>query len=170
MLQVPFRFSPPFPLQSTLITSPLPHQFFGHSVLSLQNVAIDSRENSTIVHVTLRQSKTNIFSAGVTIHLGPTGDALCPISALLAYFAHCTPTPGLLFLLDSGCPLSRQVLIAAVRQTLETVGLEVASFNAHSFRIRAATAAAEADCLIPSSKQLERWRSSAFTCYLHPPV
>ena len=66
--------------------------------------------------------------------------------------------------------LSWQVLVAAVRQTLETSGLEVASFNGHSFRIGAATAAAEAGLLDSTIQQLGRWWPSAFTCYLRPPV
>ena len=141
-----------------------------HAVLSLQDIAVDSQENPTIVHVTLLQSKTDIFSAGVTIHLGRTGDTLCPVSALLAYLACRTPTPGPLFLLNLGCPLSRQVLVAAVRQTLETSGLEVASFNGHSFQIWAATAAAKAGLPDSTIQQLGRWQSSAFTRYLRPPV
>ena len=77
------------------------------SMLSLRDVSIDSQSCPSVVHMTLRQSKTDIFGAGVTIHLGRTGDTLCPVSALLEYLARRPSTPGPLFLLQSGEPLQR---------------------------------------------------------------
>ena len=140
------------------------------SVLCLQDVAIDNRDNPSILYVSLRHSKTNIFGAGITIHLGRTGDILCPVSALLAYLACRPPTPGPLFLLQSGKPLSHQLLVSKVRHTLESAGLDVAQYNGHSFRIGAATSAAEAGLNDSTIRQLGRWKSSAFTRYLCPPV
>ncbi len=58
-----------------------------------------------VVFISLRQSKTDVFWSGVTVHLGRTGDILCPVSALLSYLAVRPPTPGPLFLLRSGNPL-----------------------------------------------------------------
>lgn len=140
------------------------------AVLSRDDVAIDSRDNPTIVHLTLRHSKTDIFGVGVTIHLGRTGQLLCPVSALLAYLARRPPVPGPLFLLQSGQPLSRQRLVAAVRDTLTAAGMEVSRFNGHSFRIGAATSAAQAGLADSTIQQLGRWRSAAFNRYLRPPV
>ena len=140
------------------------------AVLSREDIAIDSRENPTIVHLTLRHSKTDIFSVGVTIHLGRTGHLLCPVSSLLAYMARRPPVPGPLFLLQSGQPLSRQRLVSAVRDTLAAAGMEVSRFNGHSFRVGAATTAAQAGIADSSIQQLGRWKSAAFTRYLRPPV
>ena len=72
------------------------------SMLSLSDVVTDSRSNPSVVFVNLRQSKTDIFGSGVTLHLGHTGATLCPVSALLAYLAVRSSTPGPLFLLKSG--------------------------------------------------------------------
>ena len=44
------------------------------------------------------QSKTNPFGAGVTLYLGRTGDALCPVTSVLVYLALRQTTPGLLFI------------------------------------------------------------------------
>ena len=63
----------------------------------LQDVAIDNRDNPSVLYVSLRHSKTDIFGAGVTIYLGWTSDILCPVSALLAYLVRHPPTPGPLF-------------------------------------------------------------------------
>ena len=82
----------------------------------------------------------DIFGVGVTIHLGRTGDILCPVSALLAYLALRLDTPGPLFLLQSDQLLSREFLVTAIRWTLLSCGLEDPLFNGHSFRIRTATA------------------------------
>ena len=119
---------------------------------------------------TWHQSKTDVFGVGVTIHFGHTGDSLCPVSSLLAYLARQPPSPGLLFLLRSGQPLSKQILVSTVRDALGSAGVDVGRFNGHSFRIGAATVAAQAGLLDSTIQQLGRWRSSAFTRYLRPPV
>ena len=145
-------------------------QCYTRSVLSLEDVAINSREDPTVVHLTLQQSKTDVFGAGATIHLGRTGNHLCPVSAILAYLARRPPTFGPLFLLHSGHPLSRRMLVSTVRATLSSAGVEVGHINGHSFRIGAATAAAQAGLSDSTIQQLGRRKSSAFTRYLRPTV
>ena len=140
------------------------------SVLSLCDVSIDSRENPSVVHLKLRQSKTDVFGVGVMIHLGRTGDTVCPVAALLAYLAIRPSTPGPLFLLESGSPLSREALVASVCHTLSTAGLDVSGFNGHSFRIGAATTASLAGIPDSTIKALGWWKSGAFNRYLQPPV
>ena len=140
------------------------------SMLSLCDAAINDRSNPTIVHLTLRCSKTDVFGAGVTLHLGRTGDVICPVSALLSYLANRPPTPGPLFLLKSGNPLSRSFLVSSIRNALSTFDIDVSCYNGHSFRIGAATAAAQANIPDSTIKSLGRWRSSVFTRYLQPPV
>ena len=105
------------------------------SMLSLSDVMIDSRSTPSVVQLTLRQSKTDAFGAGVLIYLGRTGNTLCPVSALLAYLAMHPPTPEPLFLLKSSDPLSREALGSAVRLTLSSAGLDICLFNGHSFQI-----------------------------------
>ena len=99
------------------------------SMLSLQDVALDNRLDPTTVHLSLRRSKTDVFVTGVTIHLGQTGDILCPVCALLAYLACRPSTPGPLFLLQSRQPLSRNALVTEVCQTLASSGMDVSRLN-----------------------------------------
>lgn len=139
-------------------------------MLSKSDIQIDSRENPTMLRVTLRRSKTDIFGLGVSIHVGKTGSYVCPVSAVLAYMAMRPPTPGPLFLLESGVPLSRPFLVNRIREALSATGYDVSLFNGHSFRIGAATTAAQAGLADSSIQLLGRWKSSAFTRYLHPPV
>ena len=143
---------------------------YAPSMLSLGDIQIDNRDNPTIIHLTLRHSKTDIFGAGVVIHLGRTHDTLCPVSALLSYLAIRPPTPGPLFLLELGAPLSRITLVTSICQALASTGLDVSRFSGHSFRIGAATAASQAGLSDSTIKALGRWKSGAFNRYLKPPV
>jgi hypothetical protein len=139
-------------------------------MLSLSDVSIDNKDNPSIIYINLRSSKTDAFGEGVTIHLGRTSDILCPVSALLAYLAIRPPSPGPLFVLSSGKPLSHGVLVDSVRQALSPVMRDVTLFNGHSFRIGAATTAALAGIPDSTIMKLGRWKSSAFLRYLRPPV
>ena len=139
-------------------------------MLSVSDIQVDSRSNPTMLRVTLRRSKTDVFGLGVNIHVGKTGSIVCPVSAVLAYIAIRPSTPGPLFLLESGAPLSRQVLVNRVREAWSTAGFNVSLFNGHSFRIGAATTAAQAGLSDSNIQLLGRWRSSAFIRYLPSPT
>ena len=76
-----------FTLTSTTAFNPTCH-------LSVQDVAIDSHSNPTLVQLHLKQSKTDQFRQGAFIYLSRTGTDLCPVSALLAYLAIRGDAPG----------------------------------------------------------------------------
>ena len=67
-------------------------------MLIIDDVAIDSHEAPSHMTICLNRSKTDPFGAGFTLHLGRTGDDLCPIAAMLGYLARRPPGPSL-----SGC-------------------------------------------------------------------
>ena len=101
-------------------------------MLSNKDIAVDSHINPTMIRITLRQSKTDVFGAGVEIYLGRTNSIVCPVKALLAYLALRPPTPSPLFILQSGVSLSREVLVASIREVLISFGLQdVSQFNGH---------------------------------------
>ena len=101
------------------------------------------------------------------LHLGSIEDnILCPVSALLAYLTVRPPTPGPLFLLNSDNPLSRDTLVAIIRHTLSSAGLEVSQFNGHSFRIDAVTAASQGGIPDSTIESLGRWKSCVFPRHL----
>ena len=138
-------------------------------MLSLEDIAIDSWDDPTIVHLMLRHSKSDIFGVGVTIHLGRTGTccALC-LPSMLTWPAGLQPLVHYSY--SSQDSLSANRLISTVRNTLGLAGVDVGRFNSHSFRIGAATAAAQAGLPDSTIQQLGRWRSAAFMRYLRPPV
>ena len=139
-------------------------------MLSPADIRLDNRLSPSCISVTLRRSKTDSVGRGVTIFLGKTDNILCPVSAVLSYLAIRPQTIGPLFLLDGGTPLSRRFLVTSIRAALTSSGLDISRYNGHSFRIGAATAAAEAGLPDSMIQILGRWRSSAFLRYLRVPA
>ena len=131
--------------------------------LQVSDVSIDSRDNPQVLTIFLRKSKTDQFGQGSQIHLGRTGDVLCPVSANLAVRPN---TPGPLFIFENGSPLSRRQLVNSLRTALREAGVDASHFAGHSFRIRAATSAARAGINDSTIKTLGRWKSEAFHTYI----
>ena len=138
--------------------------------LSVADISIDSRDSPTVVIVRIKASKTDPYRTGVDIHLGKTGKDLCPVAAVLSYINLRGLSPGPLFILSNGHPLSRETLVQELREALSAAGFDPSLYSGHSFRIGAATTAAAAgigDALI---KALGRWRSSAYSVYIKMPT
>ena len=93
-------------------------------MLSPTDMTVDSRDSPSMVSIHLRQSKNDPFGEGVTIHLGRTGQVICPVTAILAYMAKRGVAPGPLFLFQDGSPLSKQRLVHCLRQALAPHGLD----------------------------------------------
>ena len=93
------------------------------------------------------------------MHLGATGQHLCPVAALLGYLAIQPPVVGPLFLFHDGTTLSKPRLIASLRRVLQEVGVDSSKYSGHSFRIGAATTAAKLGVSNSLIKILGWWRS-----------
>lgn len=138
--------------------------------LTTSDISTDARDDPQVLIVHLRRSKTDPFGVGAHLHLGRTNDrVLCPVSAILAYMAIRPPGPGPLLHFQDGTPLSRQLLVRHVRQALAQAGVDTALYNGHSFRIGAATTAAQAGLSDSLIQTLGRWKSAAFIAYIRTP-
>ena len=51
--------------------------------------------------------------------------------------------PGAPFIFSSGCPLTRSALVSHLQAALQRAGIQQENYNGHSFRIGAATTAAQ---------------------------
>ena len=106
---------------------------------------MDSRSNPTVVHLTLRQSKTNVFGPGVTLHLGPLCAQSQPDQPILQldiqHQAHYSISPQVNHC--HGLP-SSQSIRHTLRCRLGRIPYQRAQFSHY----RAATAAAQAGILI----------------------
>ena len=149
-------------LRTAEFTVPAANQYVH---LSLANVSIDNHTAPSVVKLTIKQSKTDPFRQGVDIFLGRTSSRICPVSALTTYLAESGPSPGPLFTLPHGSPLTRHHLVDVVKCCLRTGGLDDSAYNGHSFRIGAATTAAARGLEDSLIQTLGRWKSSAYLRY-----
>ena len=139
------------------------------SSLMLEDVAVDKHDDPSMVRIRLNQSKTDPFRHGVDVFLGRTRADLCPVSALLAYIAVRPAVCGPLFVFGDGSFLSRDKLVTSVRTTLQQAGMSAQSYTRHSFRIGAATTAAQVGLEDSVIKMLGRWESTAYQLYVRTP-
>jgi hypothetical protein len=126
--------------------------------LSLGDLAIDSHDTPSLIRLTIKQSKTDPFPQ---VFIGSTKGPECPVQALIEYLGVRLSAQGALFLFESGAPLTRALLVARLQQALQRPGLNPSDFNGHSFRIGAATTAANGleNSLI---QILGQWKSVAY--------
>lgn len=136
------------------------------SHLTPTDISVDSREDPQVVSVRIKQSKTDPFRRGTTIHLGRTGNSFCPVAAVLAYLARRGPQQGPLFRFSVGTPLSRRRLVDELRRALTATGFDCTQYSGHSFRIGAATTAAARGVEDSTIRSLGRWRSDAYQLYI----
>ena len=111
-------------------------QIFSPTMLTPRDIYIDSHDNPTIVTIHLSHSKTDPFKAGVSIHLGWSGCAVCPVAAILGYIMQ-HGLHGPLFLFGDRSPF--QGLMGRVKQALTQHSINSTGFTGHTFRIGAAT-------------------------------
>ena len=156
-------------LRSGEVTVPSLKGYDPGAHLSLDDVALDSRSNPTVVQVRIKASKTDPFRKGVFVYLGKTDDLLCPVAAVTAYMASRGRSPGPFFVFRGGKPLSRQLLVEKLREALSLAGLDPKKYAGHSFRIGAASTAAACGLEDSLIKTLGRWESSAYQLYIRIP-
>ena len=137
--------------------------------LNLSDLALDSHTSPSMVRLAIKQSKTDPFRQGVEIFLGKTGTAICPVNALVQYIGIRPPNPGPLFILSTGVPLTRTYLVSNLQAALRQAGLDDSAYNGHSFRIGAATTAAQRGLEDSLIQTLGRWRSDAYKLYIKLP-
>ena len=148
------------------ITAPERGSFDPGAHLTFQDVVVDRADKPRKIKVTIKASKTDPFREGVDIHLGWTGQKLCPVAAMLAFLVKRKEGPGPLFRFEDGRPLTRPRLVREVKRALEEAGASSTGISGHSFRIGAATTAAEQGVEDSTIKDLGRWRSNAFQRYI----
>ncbi len=137
--------------------------------LNAEDIAVDSVTKPSRMRVRIKASKTDPFRNGVDVFLGSTGNALCPIAAMLARLAACGPRQGFLFQFANGRYLSRERFVIRVREALQTAGVDCKSYSGHSFRIGAATTAARQGISDATIQILGRWESTAYMLYIQTP-
>ncbi len=88
--------------------------------------------------------------------------------ALTKYLHHRGGSPGPLFRLENGKPLSRDIFCTWLKDAMTRIG-ESGHYSGHSFRIGAATTAASVGIPDHLIKTLGRWISDAYQLYIQTP-
>ena len=125
-------------------------------------VRVDNITNPHYLEVRIKASKTDPFRQGVSVFLGVTGGDLCPM-VLRGQDA------GPFFRFARGNLLTRERFVVAVRSALESVGYHSSHYAGHSFRIGAATTAAQCGISDALIKTLGRWQSASYMVYIRTP-
>lgn len=127
----------------------------------------NSKWDPKILHVKIKESKTDLFRQEVTLYLGRTSTTLRPVEGVLPYLVVRGNRPGLLFICEDGKMITRQLFSTFFDTVLGELQLEKSQFNTHSFHIGAATSAKEAGITDTYIKMTGRWQSNAYLQYIH---
>ena len=121
--------------------------------------------------VRLNNSKTDPFGRGQVITLYSTGSFICPVKTMQRYLSsHSWLMDQPLFITREGKPLTRNYFICLMWEALSKLGFASRFYSAHSFRIGAATTAADAAGLqYWLIRALGRWSSDCYKLYIRMP-
>lgn len=137
--------------------------------LTPADLQVDSSTNPQSFRVFIRCAETDPFRRGCFIFLGPGSAPLCPVLSLTNHLHLRGPGVEPLFIFQDGRPLSRALLSSFLQATLRAAGIP-GKFSGHSFRIGAATTAAERGVPDYLIKTMCRWSSDAYLLNVHTPV
>ena len=113
--------------------------------LAVEDLSLDSNLTPTVVKIHLKSSKCDQFGRGVDVYIGQSHTAWCPVKSMVTYLMDRGPSKGHLFQWKDGSPLTRPEFSKYVKAALVAAGVaNHESYTGHSFRIGAATAAAQA--------------------------
>ena len=93
----------------------------------------------------------------------------CPVEFLAKYLAVRGPRSGALFITVDGAPVSRSYFSNQLSSAIQFCGLSPSVYKGHSFRIGAASHAADKGLSDAQIRLLGRWKSNAFQKYLRMP-
>ena len=93
----------------------------------------------------------------------------CPVELLAKYLTMRGPRPGALFIAVDGAPVSRSHFSNQLSSAIQFCGLSPSVYKGHSFRIGAASHAADKGLSDAQIRLLGRWKSNAFLKYLRTP-
>ena len=151
------------------ITVPTDDSYDASRHLNFQDLAVDDQSNPSLLRIRLKYSKTDQLGSGLDIVLGRTYHDICPVAAVMAYLAVRGDGEGPLFKFADGRCLTKERFTRRIREALAALGLRSADYAGHSFRIGAATTAAQVGLEDSTIRTLGRWKSDAYLSYVRLP-
>lgn len=141
------------------------------NILQLSDVATEIPAGSTqasSISVTFRMFKHNTKGSPKTITFSHGPTQLSGVAALIRYLQVRPRSPGPLFCLADGSHVTRSYFDKFLHKCLSFCRLDSSRYKGHSFRIGAATHAANRGVSDGSIKMMGRWNSDAFKKYIRP--
>ena len=125
--------------------------------------------NADTIRYFIKQSKTDQSKKGHSVFIFNIASPLLPFQTLAHYLAYrssiASPSEPL-FATDDGKPVTRYWFQAQLKSIITRVGIPADRYSTHSFRIGAATTAANNGLSDLALKTLGRWSSDAYNTYI----
>ena len=142
-----------------------------HYLLYGNVVSGNDANNLRFIDITLPHFKHSKSSFTIHLQQNRSNPLLCPYQTLLDYISirnHSSPDSPLFSFMDDS-PVLRHYFTTRLCEALRFCGLDLERYQAHSFRIGAATTAAAAGYTEVQIKNMGRWNSDAFKKYTRIP-
>ena len=137
------------------------HTFQLHQVTKLLNNNNEVEAIKVIFHNFKHSYNQRPFSLIISRQ-----DIFCPVEHLLHYLQLRGYSSGALFRMPDGSPVSRSVFTEKLSTVLKFCGLDPSRYKGHSFRIGAASYAADRGMSDAQIRSMGRWKSNAFLKYI----
>lgn len=140
-------------------------------LVQIQNLHYQFQDNCvTAATIVITDYKHNSGRRPFSVVLDcATGTEFCPVTYLQRYCSMRGTTPGALFCFADGSPVKTSHFTQQLRQALHFCGLDSSKYKSHSFRIGAASSAADNGLSDAQIRHLGRWKSDAFKLYIRQP-
>lgn len=129
---------------------------------------MDENQKVVALKCTFLDFKHNYNQRLFSLVIGRQGQ-FCQVQFLLGYLSLRGYGPGPLFILGDGSPVSRAAFTEKLSMAITYCGLDPSRYKGHSFRIGAASHAADAGMSDAQIRALGRWKSNAYQKYIRIP-
>ena len=137
-------------------------------LVQIQNLNFQFKDNCVTIVIADYKHNSSRRSFSVVLDCA-TGTDFCPVNYLQRYCSMRGITPGALFCFADGSPVKTSHFAQQLRQALNFCGLDSSKYKSHSFRIGAASSAADNGLSDAQIRHLGRWKSDAFKLYIRQP-
>lgn len=137
-------------------------------LIHLKNIQfLPSRSKCTAMSLAFHTFKHSQAQKPFTLRIpAKPKNSLCPVLALINYLAIRPSQPGPLFMFQDLSPIPRSFFSSHLSKSLVWSGLDPKSYKPHSFRIGAATEAAQQGVPEHKIRLMGRWHSDAYKRYI----
>ena len=128
-------------------------------------IMVDESQRAVSIKLTFLDYKHSYNKAPFSIVI-KRQPGTCPVQLMLEYLKYRGSSPGCLFLGMDGGPVKRNDFCDQLALAFKFCGLDTKFYKGHSFRIGAASHAAEQGLSDAQIRVLGRWKSNAFRKYI----